>query len=487
MKHLISMLALCVAFLFSSTSYAVSCSGAPTYSAGTSYIQNQSVQNKGNLYRCDIPGWCSSTAAWAYEPGAGTAWTLAWTLLGACTGTTSSTASSVGSSKASSAQSSVTNATYGVEAGASSATFFVSGSTSFADLHYTKNNGAQLNISMPLVNNRRAYTVTGLVNGDVIKYWFTYQPTGGGAVDTPSQTYTQGGATSSVASSVASSRSSVASSAASSIAGGWRLVWSDEFNGTGQPDPAKWNYHVGNGYNSGIAAFDGWGNQELEWYRPENCYQQGGNLVIHGSNTPITTNGKTYDWRSCRITTQGKASWTYGRIEASISSPSLQGKWDAFWMLGDSSSGSYTTDYNAPISRYDTMAGNWPSIGEVDIFENVNQDTFSFHHNFWDTRIGVFPYAAGSVADYGGQGQIGNIENFHLYVLEWDQNQQRYYIDGVQTLVVDITPASLEEFRKPMHLIFNLALGGRLVFGYNPIPSQWPRDMLVDYVRVYQK
>ena len=226
MKRLISMVALCVAFLFSNTSYAVSCSGTPTYSAGTNYTQNQSVQNKGTLYRCDVPGWCSSTAAWAYEPGYGSAWTLAWTSLGACTGTTSSVAASTASSKTSTAVSSVgssvSTATYGVEAGASSATFFINGSTSFADLHYTKNNGAQLNVSMPLVNSRRAYTVTGLVNGDVIKYWFTYQPSSGGAVDTPSQTYTQGSV---AASSKASSVSTT--SRASSSSGGSGTDWSN--------------------------------------------------------------------------------------------------------------------------------------------------------------------------------------------------------------------------------------------------------------------
>lgn len=285
----------------------------------------------------------------------------------------------------------------------------------------------------------------------------------------------------------ASSSSRSSSSSSSTGLPGWNLVWSDEFNGSGQPSAANWNYHVGNGWNTGINNFDGWGNQEFEWYRPENCFQQNGNLVIRGEYRPISTNGRTFDWRSCRITTQGKKSWKYGRIEARISSPSLQGKWNAFWMLGDTSNGSFTTDYAAPLSRYDTMASNWPSIGEVDIFENVNQDTFTFHHNFWDIRTGVFPYNAGSVADYGGQGQIGNTQNFHVYALEWDQFQQRYYVDGVQTFVIDITPGSLEEFHKPMHLILNMALGGRLTFGYNPIPSQWPRDMLVDYVRVYQK
>jgi beta-glucanase (GH16 family) len=265
------------------------------------------------------------------------------------------------------------------------------------------------------------------------------------------------------------------------------LVWSDEFNGTGAPNAANWNYHVGNGYNTGIPGFQGWGNNELEWYRPENCFQSGGNLVIRAEFNPITTNGRTFDWRSCRITTQGKRSWRYGRIEARLSSPSVQGKWNAFWMLGDSANGSFTTSYNPPVSHYDTMASNWASCGEIDIFENVNQDAFTFHHIFWDTRTGVFPFTAGMNGDTGGQGNIANTEAFHVYAMEWDATQQRYYVDGVLTWSVNITPANMEEFHKPFHIIFNMALGGNLTFGFNPIPAQFPRDMLIDYVRVYQR
>src|SRR5260221_2988256 len=59
----------------------------------------------------------------------------------------------------------------------------------------------------------------------------------------------------------------------------WSLVWSDEFNGSGQPSSTNWNYDVGNGWNGGLPGFQGWGNGEWGRYRPENCYQAGGNLV----------------------------------------------------------------------------------------------------------------------------------------------------------------------------------------------------------------
>jgi chitinase/chitodextrinase len=59
---------------------------APLYSAGTAYTVGQLVRNEGNVYRCEIAGWCSSSAAWAYAPGTGMHWQDAWTLMGPCSG-----------------------------------------------------------------------------------------------------------------------------------------------------------------------------------------------------------------------------------------------------------------------------------------------------------------------------------------------------------------------------------------------------------------
>lgn len=64
-------------------------------------------------------------------------------------------------------------ATYGATQSGSSAVFYVD-TTSWADIHYTKNNGGQLNYRMAVVNGRNQYTVTGLVAGDFIDYSFTY-------------------------------------------------------------------------------------------------------------------------------------------------------------------------------------------------------------------------------------------------------------------------------------------------------------------------
>ncbi|WP_103070076.1 glycoside hydrolase family 19 protein [Aquimarina sediminis] len=60
------------------------CANVQQYVAGTSYGLHEEVKNAGEKFECDIPGWCSSTAAWAYAPGTGAHWQLAWTKTGTC-------------------------------------------------------------------------------------------------------------------------------------------------------------------------------------------------------------------------------------------------------------------------------------------------------------------------------------------------------------------------------------------------------------------
>lgn len=60
------------------------CADAVPYVAGTRYEVGALVSNLNQKYRCDVAGWCSSDATWAYEPGEGLYWKDAWTGLGAC-------------------------------------------------------------------------------------------------------------------------------------------------------------------------------------------------------------------------------------------------------------------------------------------------------------------------------------------------------------------------------------------------------------------
>jgi chitinase len=58
----------------------------PQYVAGTQYNNGDLVQNVDKKFNCLVGGWCSSAAAWAYEPGVGMHWQLAWADAGDCSG-----------------------------------------------------------------------------------------------------------------------------------------------------------------------------------------------------------------------------------------------------------------------------------------------------------------------------------------------------------------------------------------------------------------
>jgi len=112
---------------------------------------------------------------------------------------------------------------------------------------------------------------------------------------------------------------------------GWKLVWSDEFDGPdGSPvDRSKWVVETGG---------EGWGNEELEYYtdRSANVFLRNGNLVIRAlkDRYPLA-DPKARNYTSGRLKTLGKFSRAYGRFEARIKLPFGQGMWPAFWMLGD--------------------------------------------------------------------------------------------------------------------------------------------------------
>jgi beta-glucanase (GH16 family) len=234
---------------------------------------------------------------------------------------------------------------------------------------------------------------------------------------------------------------------------GWNLVWSDEFNGT-SIDPKNWKFDKGG---------NGWGNVELEYYtdRPENARIENGMLVIEARQEDYQGLGYT----SARMNSRSLQEFQYGRIEARMKLPSGQGIWPAFWMLGSNSS--------------------WPLGGEIDIMEYVGK-----------TPDTVYQTVHGP--GYSGANGIGShyilpansLKNdFHVYAIEWQPNEIRWYVDDQQVFKVtpDQIPAGKQwVYDHPFFIILNLAVGG----GWPGFPNSTtvlPQQLLVDYVRVYQK
>jgi beta-glucanase (GH16 family) len=229
----------------------------------------------------------------------------------------------------------------------------------------------------------------------------------------------------------------------------WKLVWSDEFNYSGLPDSANWKNEVGFVRNN-----------ELQYYtlkRVENSVVNNGNLLIIGRKESYDSAGYT----SASITTDGKHSWTYGKIDARMRLPKGQGLWPAFWMLGQN------------IHQV-----GWPKCGEIDIMEHINNEDILYGTAHWNNE--------GHVSD--GQKTDCTVTEFHNYSIEWDRDSIKWLLDNRKYHAISIKDNvnSTAEFHKPFYIILNLAIGGS--WPKNPDQTtQFPDTVYVDYVRVYQK
>jgi beta-glucanase (GH16 family) len=245
----------------------------------------------------------------------------------------------------------------------------------------------------------------------------------------------------------------------------WKLVWSDEFdgrNGSGI-DSSKWVIETGGG---------GWGNKELEYYteRPVNLLVQNGDLVIRAIKEKYTgPEGVARDYTSGRMKTQGKFSQKYGRFEARIKIPAGQGMWPAFWMLGD-----------------DIGQVRWPACGEIDIMENIGKEPGTIHGSIHGPGyIGT----VGIEAPYHLTDNQRFADNFHVFAVEWDPESISFYVDQdlyVRRTRADLRPGWKWVLDKPFFVILNLAVGGDWP-GDPDSSTAFPAEMLVDYVRVYER
>lgn len=231
----------------------------------------------------------------------------------------------------------------------------------------------------------------------------------------------------------------------------WILIWHDEFNGP-NIDLTNWSFEIGTGYN-------GWGNNELEFYtnHADNATIINGNLLIIARQESF--GGCNYT--SSRMNTKGLHSWTYGKIEARIKLPVGQGIWPAFWMLGQ---------------NIDTVG--WPQCGEVDIMEHINNEEKTYGTMHWNNN---------GHAQYGGD-TLCNVAQYHIYSVEWDQNAIKWLLDGSKFWEGNIKGSinSTEEFHRPFYILLNLAIGGNWPGSLNGA-TVFPDTMFVDYIRVYQQ
>lgn len=240
------------------------------------------------------------------------------------------------------------------------------------------------------------------------------------------------------------------------------LVFNDEFDGQ-QLDPQVWFFETGDGSQYGIP---GWGNAELQWYLPDRAQLQDGMLTITARRE--ASNG--YNYTSARINTRDRFAFRYGRIEARIRLPAGQGIWPAFWLLSQ-----------------DSPYGSWAATGEIDIMEAINLDGTGGNQIFGTIHYGgESPDNLSTSERYTPSTDVS--EQFHVYALEWDVDEIRWYVDdtlyAVQNSWSSTAAPYPAPFDQPFYIILNVAVGGNFPGAPNR-DTEFPVTMDVDWVRVY--
>jgi len=272
--------------------------------------------------------------------------------------------------------------------------------------------------------------------------------------------------------------------------GEWKLTWSDEFDGK-EIDKAKWDFDLGNGFFNYDASvwISGWGNNELQYYtrRADNAFIKDGMLHIRA----VKESYKGCGYTSAKLKTRKRDggplfAQKFGKFEFKARLPTGKGIWPALWMLPQ-----------------DEKYGGWAASGEIDVLEAKGQEPNkvlgTIHFG------GKWPANAHAGKEYHFPNG-GSIADFHIYAVEWEPGEIRWSIDNQVYATQSfwwssdktdggkgVNPAREEDlkpwpapFDQPFYIVMNVAVGGR--FLGNPDKSTvFPAEMVVDYVRVYEK
>jgi beta-glucanase (GH16 family) len=241
---------------------------------------------------------------------------------------------------------------------------------------------------------------------------------------------------------------------------GYKMVWNDEFDVNGLPDSNKWSYDT-------TANAWGWGNCELQWYttnNTKNTYIKDGYLHI----VAIKEKTGSRNFSSGRLITRDKAEWLYGRAEVRAKMPAARGTWPAIWML-----------------PADSVYGGWPASGEIDIIEHVGYLPDSIYAS---THCQSYYFKIGTQKTKGLY-MPDCTQKFHTYVMEWSPEEISMYCDSIKYFNFKNEHKTYKEwpFDKSFYMILNLAVGGSWGGVQGVDSSAFPQEMVVDYVRIFQK
>jgi beta-glucanase (GH16 family) len=253
---------------------------------------------------------------------------------------------------------------------------------------------------------------------------------------------------------------------------GYDLVWADEFDIDGKPDPKNWTFEKGFVRN-----------KEAQWYQPDNAFCRGGMLIIEGrrekkpnpnfrkGSSSWKTKREFIQYTSSSLKTKGLHAWQYGRFEVKAKIRTNPGLWPAIWFLG--------------------VEGEWPSNGEIDLMEFYQGKILA--NACWGTQK---RWSAKWDSSKTPIKELGDPETwdqqFHIWRMDWDTDTIKLYVDDRLLNTIDLSKTinptdkgPKNPFHQAQYLLLNLAIGGNS--GGDPSKTKFPSRYEIDYARVYQQ
>lgn len=243
--------------------------------------------------------------------------------------------------------------------------------------------------------------------------------------------------------------------------GAFHLVFRDEFDGE-TLDLSRWTtcyWWDDNGCTN-------LGNNEMQWYRPENVSLADGNLVIEARPEEVVGwKGRMFPYTSGIVTTglyyeedpsQVRFATTYGYFEIRAKVPAGQGLWSAFWTL--------------PVTR--------ESKPEIDVMEVLGHraDVLEMHFHYRNDK--------GDSRSVGHEVETVDLaSDWQVYGLEWSEEAIVWYLNGEEVWRYEEKERIPSE---PLYLLLNLAVGGDWP-GAPDETTVFPAHYVIDYVRVWQR
>lgn len=245
----------------------------------------------------------------------------------------------------------------------------------------------------------------------------------------------------------------------------YELVWADEFEGNGSINGDNWHHQTL------LPDGNSWYNGEIQHYtnREDNSNVSNGTLKIVAKNEVFTDQGVTKGYTSARL--NSKFAFTYGKVEVRAKLPFGVGTWPAIWTLGQNiiEPGGFWSDSFGTTS--------WPACGEIDIMEH-----WGSNQNFIQSAMHT-PSSFGNTINKGGQVIPTASDDFHIYTMEWTEDEIVFSVDDVVHYTYDPTVQNADTwpFVDNQYILLNVAILPEIDSSFTE------SSMEIDFVRIYQE